>query len=58
VAWKNRSEKAEEYLEYLRKTGVRIDISPGNRGDYVLRRFDGEVAHFLVIPPWIVVAPA
>lgn len=45
--------KAETYHEYLLRTGV-ADYShtPGNRGVYVLRRVEGEVAHFLLITYW------
>ena len=45
--------KADTYHEYLLRTGV-ADYAgtPGNRGVYVLRRVEGEVAHFLLITYW------
>ena len=45
--------KADEYLEYLQRTGVpESRDTPGNRGVYVLRRIEGEQAHFLFISLW------
>lgn len=47
------SEKAEAYSEYLHETGVPgIRGTPGNRGCYVMRRTDGDRAHFLMISFW------
>jgi heme-degrading monooxygenase HmoA len=45
--------KADTYHEYLLRTGV-ADYAgtPGNRGVYVLRRVEGEVACFLLITYW------
>jgi heme-degrading monooxygenase HmoA len=45
--------KADAYHEYLLRTGV-ADYAgtPGNRGVYVLRHVEGEVAHFLLITYW------
>jgi heme-degrading monooxygenase HmoA len=45
--------KADTYHEYLLRTGV-ADYAgtPGNRGVYVLRRVEGEIAHFLLITYW------
>jgi len=48
-----KAEKAEEYLEYLQRTGIPdYRATPGNRGAYVLRRMEGERAHFLTISLW------
>ncbi|MFW6202567.1 MAG: antibiotic biosynthesis monooxygenase family protein [Gemmatimonadota bacterium] len=48
-----RAEHADEYLEYLRRTGVsEYAATPGNRGVLVLRRSDGERAEFLLISFW------
>ena len=45
--------KAEEYLDYLRETGVPdYRATEGNRGVYVLRRIEGERAHFLTVSFW------
>src|ERR687893_246610 len=45
--------KADEYLDYLRATGVPdYQATEGNRGVYVLRRIEGNRAHFLTISFW------
>jgi heme-degrading monooxygenase HmoA len=45
--------KADAYHEYLLRTGVGdYAATPGNRGVHVLRRVEGEVAHFLLITFW------
>ena len=45
--------KADTYHEYLLRTGVAdYAKTPGNRGVYVLRRVEGEIAHFLLITYW------
>jgi len=45
--------KADEYAEYLNKTGVRdYQATKGNRAVHVLRRIEGEQAHFLVVTFW------
>ncbi len=45
--------KSEEYLAYLNKTGVPdLQATPGNRGVYVLRRVEGDYAHFLFVSLW------
>lgn len=45
--------KAEEYAEYMEQTGV-LDLAatPGNQGVFMLRRLEGEQAHFLMISMW------
>ena len=45
--------KSEEYLDYLGETGV-LDYraTEGNLGVYVLRRNEGERAHFLTVSFW------
>jgi heme-degrading monooxygenase HmoA len=47
------SSKADQYLDYLNETGV-VDYqsAEGNRGVYVLRRIEGDRAHFLFISVW------
>jgi hypothetical protein len=45
--------KTEEYLDYLNRTGVPdYRATEGNRGVYVLRRIEGERAHFLTLSFW------
>lgn len=45
--------KADEYLEYLQRTGVPdYRRTEGNRGVYVLRSIAGEQAHVLLISLW------
>jgi heme-degrading monooxygenase HmoA len=45
--------KANEYLDYLKKTGVaEYRETQGNRGVYVLQRVDGERVHFLLLTLW------
>lgn len=46
-------EKKAEYLEYLKRTGVKSHrATPGNLGVRVLVREDGDRAEFLVISFW------
>jgi len=45
--------KADEYLDYLHRTGIPdYRATPGNQGVYVLRRLEGDRAHFLLISLW------
>lgn len=45
--------KADAYLEYLRRTGVReCRATPGNRGVFVLRRRTDRNAEFLFVSLW------
>jgi heme-degrading monooxygenase HmoA len=44
---------SEEYIDYLGATGVPdYRATEGNLGVYVLRRIDGERAHFLTVSFW------
>jgi heme-degrading monooxygenase HmoA len=44
---------SDEYASYLNTTGVPdYRATQGNQGVYVLRRLEGEEAHFLVISLW------
>ena len=46
-------EKSDEYHKYLLRTGVPdYKATPGNLGVHVLRRIDGDQAHFLLISFW------
>lgn len=48
-----RADRAEAYYDYLLKTGIPdYEKTPGNRGVYVLRRAEGETAHFLLLTLW------
>lgn len=48
-----RSEDADDYVEYLERTGVSAHRStPGNRGSLVLRRARGDTVEFLVLSLW------
>jgi heme-degrading monooxygenase HmoA len=45
--------KSDEYFDYLRVTGVPdYRATEGNRGVYVLRRIEGDRAHFLTVSLW------
>ena len=45
--------RSETYLDYLNATGVPdLKNTEGNRGVYVLRRIEGDQAHFLVVSLW------
>jgi len=45
--------KAGEYLDYLNSTGVAAYCkTQGNLGAYVLRRIEGDKAHFLLLTLW------
>ncbi|MDL1912720.1 antibiotic biosynthesis monooxygenase [Chloroflexi bacterium CFX6] len=45
--------KADEYVEFLNKTGVKdYRTTEGNLAAYVLRRIEGEQAHFLTLTFW------
>jgi heme-degrading monooxygenase HmoA len=45
--------KADEYAEYLRRTGISdYEATEGNRGVYLLRRIEGGQAHFLTLTFW------
>ena len=45
--------KADAYLDYLNQTGVPdYQATTGNRGVYVLRCIEDDVAHFTLISLW------
>jgi heme-degrading monooxygenase HmoA len=45
--------RADDYLDVLNRTGVpELQATDGNRGVYVLRRTEGDEAHFLLISLW------
>jgi heme-degrading monooxygenase HmoA len=50
---KTKASDAETYLEYLFKSGIPAYRSTtGNKGAWVLRRLDGDVAHFITLSYW------
>ncbi|MGH7596406.1 MAG: antibiotic biosynthesis monooxygenase [bacterium] len=53
--WRGRtpSTKADEYFEYLKKTGLKdVRSTTGNQGVYILRRLKGGEAEFLFLSLW------
>lgn len=53
--WHGRvpADMADAYHVYLLKTGVAdYQATLGNRGVYVLRRLEGQVAHFEILTLW------
>jgi heme-degrading monooxygenase HmoA len=45
--------KADTYRDFLNQSGVPdYQATPGNQGVYVLRRIEGDVAHFTLISLW------
>lgn len=53
--WHGRvpARRADEYYEYLLRTGIPgYRTTAGNKGVYVFRRLEGEVAHFLLTSLW------
>ena len=45
--------KADAYYQYLQRTGLAdYAATPGNRGMLVLRRRDGDTAHFTLVTLW------
>lgn len=46
-------EKADDYVEYVKKTGVKdLQATPGNQGVYFFRNLNGDRADFLVLSLW------
>jgi heme-degrading monooxygenase HmoA len=53
--WHGRTlaSKSEEYLDILQRTGLAdYKAVPGNKGAYILRRIEGEEAHFITLTFW------
>ncbi len=45
--------QADEYVEYLKQTGLPdYAATAGNRGVYLLRKIEGDRAHFLTLTFW------
>jgi heme-degrading monooxygenase HmoA len=50
---RTKSSDSQTYLDYLFKSGIPGYRSiPGNKGAWVLRRIDGDVAHFITLSFW------
>ncbi len=48
-----RASQADAYHQFLLRSGVPdYRGTPGNRGVYVLRHTEGDVAHFLLVSLW------
>ena len=53
--WHGRTKAADadEYLQYLNRSGIPdYRGTPGNRGAWVFRRAEGDVAHFITLTFW------
>ncbi len=47
------ADKADEYFDYLNKTGIPdYRATEGNRGAYILRKIEGDKAHFYTLSFW------
>jgi heme-degrading monooxygenase HmoA len=45
--------KADAYYAYMLGTGLTdYRITPGNRGVWIFRRLEGEIAHFFLLTMW------
>ena len=50
---RTKASDAKAYLEYLFQSGIpAYRATNGNRGAWVLRRMEGDVAHFLTLSFW------
>jgi heme-degrading monooxygenase HmoA len=50
---RTKASDAEEYTRYLHASGIPdYRRTPGNKGAWVLRQTDGNVAHFLTLTFW------
>jgi heme-degrading monooxygenase HmoA len=50
---RTRANDADEYLDYLYKSGIPdYRQTPGNRGAWVFRRVEDDVAHFITLTFW------
>jgi heme-degrading monooxygenase HmoA len=50
---RTKAEHADEYVDYVNRTGVEQQRrTPGNLGSLLLRRVSGGEAHFLVVSFW------
>ena len=50
---RTRARDADAYLEFLKAHAIPdYRSTPGNRGVYLLRRIEGDVAHFCTLTHW------
>ena len=50
---RTKAEQADEYFEFLKERAVPdYKSTSGNRGVFLLRRIDGDEAHFLTLTHW------
>ena len=50
---RTKASDAEAYLKYLFDTGMPgYRATPGNKGAWVLRRFEGDICHFTTLTFW------
>ena len=50
---RTRAEHADAYLVFLRERAIPdYQATPGNRGVFLLRRIEGDEAHFLTLTHW------
>ncbi|MGA2569710.1 MAG: antibiotic biosynthesis monooxygenase [Terracidiphilus sp.] len=50
---RTKASDAKAYLEYLFQSGIPgYRVTKGNRGAWVLRKIEGDVAHFLTVSFW------
>jgi heme-degrading monooxygenase HmoA len=50
---RTKASDAENYLQYLQASGIPdYRKTAGNRGAYVFRRIEGDVAHFITLSFW------
>ena len=48
-----RASDADQYVEYLRETGIHdYRSTPGNRGAYILRRRSADTTEFITLSFW------
>ncbi|MGH9683058.1 MAG: antibiotic biosynthesis monooxygenase family protein [Candidatus Acidiferrales bacterium] len=50
---RTKASDADVYLDYLFKSGIpAYRATPGNKGAWVLRRIEGDIAHFNTLTFW------
>ena len=50
---RTKAEHAQEYLEFIEKTGIKdYRKTAGNISAKILRRIEGDICHFLTVTEW------